>query len=87
MDSGVLNRTMKSQELTHLHALLYEVRVELEEREEVPAGAFAEYDSRNIYPDYIHRPKEAHIDGINLLIQGIRHSTQRNPLPETGIKI
>ncbi|RQG93311.1 hypothetical protein EA462_02480 [Natrarchaeobius halalkaliphilus] len=73
---------MNSQELTHLHALLYEVRVELEDQDKVPAGAFSEYDSKNVRPDYIHRPQDAHEDGIRLLLKGIRHSIKRDPPPE-----
>ncbi|PCR92711.1 UPF0058 family protein [Natrinema ejinorense] len=75
---------MKSQEHIHLHALLFEVRRELEQEGAVPPGAFDTYDEQPVRPTHIHKGKEAHKSGIKLLLKGIRRSIQKHPPPENA---
>ncbi|WP_226004976.1 UPF0058 family protein [Natrinema salinisoli] len=73
---------MRSQELIHFHALLLEVRAELEDGGDVPPDAFAAYDAQPVRPSHVHRRKEAHEKGIDLLLQGIDRSIRTLPPPE-----
>lgn len=76
---------MKSQELIHFHALLLEVRSDLERREDVPPDAFAAYDAESIRPSHIHRPKEAHERAVGLLLDGIERSLRPDRREESPL--
>lgn len=75
---------MRSQELIHFHALLLEVREDLERSGEVPPGAFAAYDAQPVRPAHVHRRKEAHKEGIDLLLRGIERSIRPVPPPKNA---
>ena len=62
---------MKSQELIHIHRLLFEVRRYLEHEGAVSADAFAAYDAQPIRPNHFHRGKESHMGAIELLLEGL----------------
>lgn len=62
---------MKSQELIHIHRLLFETRGYLEHEGAVSADAFAAYDAQPIRPTHFHRGKEAHMGAIELLLEGL----------------
>ena len=67
---------MNSQELVHLHGLLYEVRLYLEGKECISPAAFVRYDVNGVRPNHIHRGKEAHERAIELLLAGFARSTE-----------
>ena len=73
---------MKTQELIHLHAVLLEVREYLEQKDNVPHGAFDSYDAQPIRPSSIHRQKDAHKNAIDLLLDGLEQSVQTHPPPD-----
>lgn len=67
---------MRSQELIQIHALLVEVRANLEQEGTVPAGAFSAYDAQPTGPVHIHQSKENHKYAISLLTEGVNKSIQ-----------
>jgi len=64
---------MKRQELIHIHALLFEVGVYLEEDESLPDTVFADYNTQPTRPLDIHRGKDAHATAVKHLS---RHCSQ-----------
>ena len=58
---------MKQQELMHLHSLLLEVRVFLDQTDDSSA-AFSRYDSQPVRPIHVHRRKAAQSKAITLLL-------------------
>lgn len=80
---GRVYSCMKSQELKQIHALLYEVRKHLANEGDVPPGAFVNYDSQPIRPSHVHHSKNAHKNGISLILTGIEYTLRSNPPPET----
>ena len=79
---GMVNRSMKTQELIHIHALLLEARAFLEQEGTAPADAFDAYDAQPVRPTHIHRAKETHMRAINLLLDGLRRSVQTPAPPD-----
>lgn len=63
-------KDMKTQELTHVHALLFEIREYLVREGSVQPEAFADYDAQPVRPYYVHRGKAAHREAIELLLEG-----------------
>ena len=59
--------SMKQQELMHLHALLLEVRVFLDQTDD-SSPAFSRYDSQPVRPTHVHRRKAAQSKAIALLL-------------------
>ena len=76
---------VKSQELIQIHALLCVVREHLEKERTVPSDAFVHYDSQPIRPSHVHQPKDAHKNGISLVLTGIECTLRSNPPPETAV--
>lgn len=70
---------MKSQELIHIHRLLFEVRQFVEQREDAPADAFAAYDAQQIRPTHFHRGKSAHEEAVGLLLDGFGKRVHEPP--------
>ena len=83
MEIGVVHRSVKIQELIHLHALLLEIREYLEREGNVPYDAFDPYDAQPIRPSHIHRQKDAHMNAIDLLLDGLDNSVQPQPPPDS----
>lgn len=75
---------MKSNELVHVHALLCEVRAELERDGAVPPDAFAAYEDQPVRPTHVHRRKEAHERAIGHLLDGIQWALRSSPSREQG---
>ncbi|WP_339104201.1 UPF0058 family protein [Haloterrigena salinisoli] len=73
---------MDQQELIHLHALLVEIRRDLDREETLRAGAFDAYDSQPVRPTHLHRRKEAHKQAMNLLRSDLIDCVQRHPPPD-----
>ncbi|SEQ53246.1 UPF0058 family protein [Natrinema salaciae] len=69
---------MNEQELVHLHALLFELRLYLEREDIAPPDAFDDYDAQPVRPPHIHRPKEAHKRAMDLLLVEIRDRVRRS---------
>lgn len=61
---------MRKQELIHLHALLTEIRDDLEERTNESAIAFEAYEHNAVQPTAIFARKGAHLDAIWQLLDG-----------------
>lgn len=78
---------MQSQELKQIHALLYEVREHLEKEDAVPSDAFTDYDSQPIRPSHVHQSKDAHMNAIGLILNGIKRTLRSNPAPESDVAI
>lgn len=76
---------MKSQELMHLHALLFQVRIYLEREGTVSPDDFERYDDQPVRPSHIHRGKRAHERAIGLLLADINRSTQRTASPDSTL--
>ncbi|WP_425491746.1 UPF0058 family protein [Halohasta salina] len=76
---------MKSQELKQIHALLYEVRKYLCNGNTVPSDPFESYDSQPVRPTHVHQSKQAHKNGIELLVAGIERVLQLDPPPKTPV--
>ncbi|WP_255171530.1 UPF0058 family protein [Natrononativus amylolyticus] len=70
---------MDSQELIHLHALLHEVREQLEADHEIPADTFEPYEKQPVRPLHVHRRKDAHQRAVFHLLEGIRAVIQPSP--------
>lgn len=77
--SEIVSHTMKRQELIHVHALLFELRVHLQTEERLPSDAFSAYDRQRIRPHHIHHGKEAHRRAIVLLLNGFRQTVEARP--------
>jgi len=75
---------VKSQELIQIHALLCVVREQLETERTVPSDAFVKYDSQPVRPSHVHRPKQAHKNGVSQLLTGIECTLRSNPPPEAA---
>lgn len=58
---------MRKDEAVHLHALFRELRRHLESRGWVKSESFPEYDSLEISPLQVHRPKAEHIEALLVL--------------------
>lgn len=67
---------MRLDEWVNLHALLREVRAEMEQRGDAAPDAFAAYDSQPARPMHLHRRKEAHKRATRLLLWGIVRSIE-----------
>jgi hypothetical protein len=67
---------MRKQELIHIHGLLLVTRRHLaaQERVEIPADAFDEYDDFGVGPTAIAKRKDAHKAAVDRLLAGL-HST------------
>ena len=85
METAVLHYIVKIQELIHLHALLLETRGYLEREDNVPYGAFDPYEAQPIRPSHIHRQKDAHMNAIDLLLDGLDNSVQPHPPPDNAL--
>ena len=85
MRTGMAHCSVKVQELIHLHALLIETREYLEQESEVPSSAFAPYDAQSIRPSHFHSQKDAHMNAIALLLDGIDNSIQPYPPPDNAL--
>jgi hypothetical protein len=68
---------MRKQSLIHVHTLLIQVHQELQESGDVPAGAFDEYEQFGVWHTSVHRGKDAHIEAIWLLFDGIDETIER----------
>lgn len=81
---------MKKQSLIHVHALLVQVRQELDESGSLPTGAFDEYEQFGVKHTSIHRGKDAHTEAVWLLLDGIDETLDRQQQPvnteDTGIE-
>jgi len=75
---------MKSQELKQIHALLYEVRKHLCNGNTDSPDPFVSYDSQPVRPSHVHQSKQAHKNGIKLLVDGIEQTLQSDPPPQTN---
>ncbi|TMT85699.1 hypothetical protein E2L06_03455 [Haloterrigena sp. H1] len=73
---------MNAQELIHVHALLFELRVHFERDGDMPAGAFTAYETQPVRPTHIHRPKHEHEHAIDLLLEGLGQSVRTRPPPD-----
>lgn len=62
---------MRKQGLLHVHALLHRIRTELQERGDVPADAYAEYDAHGVFPPHLHHRKTEHENAVEYLLTGI----------------
>ncbi|MFP9062461.1 UPF0058 family protein [Natrialbaceae archaeon A-chndr2] len=62
---------LDSIELVHLHALIYEIRRDMEERGASRDNAFDLYDAQPIRPVHINRQKEDHKRAVDELLGAI----------------
>lgn len=85
MEVGVVSCSMKIQELIHLHGLLLEAREYLEREGNVPYGAFDSYDAQPIRLSHIHCQKDAHMNAIDLLLDGFDQAVQTHPPPDNAL--
>ena len=58
---------MKKDDHLRMHALLYQVRVYLEDTHAAPEGAFRIYDALGVQPHHVHRDRGSHYRAIGLL--------------------
>ncbi|MFA9415028.1 UPF0058 family protein [Natrinema sp. HArc-T2] len=73
---------MNAQELVHVHALLFELRIHFERDGDVPADAFDAYETQPVRPTHIHRPKHEHEHAIDLLRDGLGQSARIRLQPD-----
>ncbi|MDJ1432437.1 UPF0058 family protein [Halostagnicola sp. A-GB9-2] len=85
MGIGVVYCSVKIQELIHLHALLLETRECFEREGNVPYGPFNPDDAQPIRPSHIHRQKDAHMNAIDLLLDGFEQAVQTHPPPDNAL--
>lgn len=70
LPNGVIRR-MRKQGLVHLHALCAQLRTHVEERAEVPDGAFDRYEELDVSPSAIYRRKESHRRAVQRLADDV----------------
>lgn len=76
---------MRKQELVHLHGLLAMVRKHLEERGEIPPGAFDTYDDYGIGPTAVAERKDRQREVIDRLLEGLYITvTAQRPIVDTA---
>ncbi|PCR88940.1 UPF0058 family protein [Natrinema ejinorense] len=74
---------MRHDELLNLHALLREIRKDMEQRGDTSPDAFAAYDYQHTRPMHLHRTKRDHKRAVRLLFWGIIQSIE----PENDLSI
>lgn len=74
--SGLTTRAMRHDELLNLHALLREVRADMERYGDIAPDAFAAYDHQRTRLMHLHREKRAHKRAVRLLLWGIVRSIE-----------
>lgn len=62
---------MRKKELVHVHALLQEVRQQVQSGGPVPPDAFEAYESYGVSPAAIHHPKADHREALFRLADGV----------------
>lgn len=67
---------MRHDELLNLHALLREIRKDMEQRGDISPDAFAAYDYQHTRPMHLHRTKKDHKRAVRLLLWGIIRSLE-----------
>lgn len=67
---------MRQDELMNLHALLREIRRDMERQGDTSADAFAAYDYQHTRPMHLHRQKRDHKRAVRLLLWGIVRSIE-----------
>lgn len=58
---------MQKGEAVHLHALLAELRTQLEERSQVEPEAFSSHDELGVSPLQAHRSRDKHVEALRIL--------------------
>ena len=79
---GRVDRCVNAQELVHVHALLFELRIHFERDGDIPMGAFDAYETQPVRPTHIHRPKHEHEHAITLLRDGLSQSVRIRLQPD-----
>ena len=74
--SGLPTRAMRHDELLNLHALLREIRADMERHGDIASDAFAAYDHLPTRPMHLHRRKREHKRAVRLLLWGIVRSIE-----------
>ena len=83
---------MRKKELVHVHALLQQVREELQESGPVPADAFDAYEEYGVAAAAVHHRKADHRTAIFELADGLtttietREGEQAADEPSTGLR-
>lgn len=67
---------MRHDELRNLHALLLEIRHDMEHSGDANQDAFAAYDYQQTRPMHLHRSKQDHKRAVRLLLWGIVRSIE-----------
>ncbi|WP_226479702.1 UPF0058 family protein [Natrinema amylolyticum] len=67
---------MRHDEWMNLHALLREIRTDMEHRGDASPDAFAAYDYQHARPMHLHRQKTEHKRATRLLLWGIVRSIE-----------
>ncbi|MGQ3413593.1 UPF0058 family protein [Natrinema sp. LN54] len=67
---------MRHDEWMNLHALLREIRDDMEHRGDISPDAFAAYDYQHARPRHLHRQKKEHKRATRLLLWGIVRSIE-----------
>jgi len=75
---------MQKEELIQLHALLLQIKNELEKQLDGKNGAFKEYEKLGIYPYHIHKSKSAHKKAIFVLGKEIARVFSYDRFSEMG---
>lgn len=75
ISSGPL--VMRRDELVTLHALLQEIRRDMEQHGDIASEEFAAYDYQHARPMHLHRQKKDHRRAVRLLLWRITRSIER----------